>query len=218
MSSFVKHKQAYFDELLQVIHDTIWLVDPLGGRKDQMLSVMMGRPLAVVQAELGITFDGPLYHDQALAKMWVPQTPAESRCAGPRAMEADQRQRSPITSLSIPVRLGNVALRSEGLLGYFVDNNFDALFVTHLPADLQQPYSYIQPIYDPIEHKSSYISLPLNGKKVTVTMIIDPRGAVHAATGLLPVKEIALPVHPLEQFLRNLRLQFRAGPLLSNGE
>ena len=50
ITSIAGQSTGTFNDLLQVIDETLWMVDPLGGRKDQMLSALIGRPLAVVQA------------------------------------------------------------------------------------------------------------------------------------------------------------------------
>lgn len=58
VSSIANQSAAVFDDLTNVVDETLWMVDPLGGRKDQFLSVLIGRPLAVVQAELKLEMFG----------------------------------------------------------------------------------------------------------------------------------------------------------------
>ena len=41
-----------FADVLEAIDEALWNVDPRGARKDQALSVLVGRPLAIVRAEL----------------------------------------------------------------------------------------------------------------------------------------------------------------------
>lgn len=45
-------------------------------------------------------------------------------------------------------------------------------------------------------------------------MLIDPRGVVHATTGLLPVKSIAVPPEHYQPAMDSLRSVFKTGPLL----
>jgi hypothetical protein len=54
-----------FANLLQAIDSTLWAVDPLGGRTDQSLSVLVGRPLGLVRARLKLTADGEVPQDES---------------------------------------------------------------------------------------------------------------------------------------------------------
>ena len=46
-------------------------------------------------------------------------------------------------------------------------------------------------------------------------MLLDPRGKVHAYTGILPVTSSALPAHVVEDFIKQLKVTFRAGPVIA---
>lgn len=54
-----------FANFLDTIDSTLWAVDPLGGRTDQSLSVLVGRPLALVRASYLLTTDGEIPNDQS---------------------------------------------------------------------------------------------------------------------------------------------------------
>lgn len=54
-----------FANFLQAVDETLWTIDPLGGRTDQNLSVLVGRPLALVRARLKLVTDGPPAVDQS---------------------------------------------------------------------------------------------------------------------------------------------------------
>lgn len=204
VQSFAGQEKSDFADLLQTLDETLWLIDPLGGRKDQMQSVMMGRPLAVVQAALQLVLNGQPYWDQP---HW--DYPTATQTTPPT-------NNGGITGLSVKVRLGNPLLTSEGLLGYFAGQDFTHFYSAHVPVELQD-HTYIQPITP-----ATYLSLTVDDPSAqppraptTVTMIVDPRGSVHAITGILPVKRVALPPYAVETFLRNLQMRFRAGPLMA---
>ena len=51
-----------------------------------------------------------------------------------------------------------------------------------------------------------------------LTLIIDPRGGVHATSGILPRKKIELLREHVATALENMSVTFRVGPILSNPE
>ena len=50
---------------------------------------------------------------------------------------------------------------------------------------------------------------------VRLTMLVDPRGSVHAFSGLLPVVTVPIPSQFVTPALKNIYYTFRAGPLLT---
>jgi hypothetical protein len=49
-----------------------------------------------------------------------------------------------------------------------------------------------------------------------LTMLVDPRGAVHAATGVLPAKAIHIPPDQYAEALRSLSITFLSAPILTS--
>ncbi len=48
-----------------------------------------------------------------------------------------------------------------------------------------------------------------------LTMLVDPRGVVHATCGILPTKAIGIPADQYDRALRSLQINFRSGPILT---
>ena len=48
-----------------------------------------------------------------------------------------------------------------------------------------------------------------------LTMLVDPRGVVHATCGILPTKAIGIPADHYDKALRSLQITFRSGPILT---
>ena len=132
-----------------------------------------------------------------------------------------------------PVRLGDAALRDDGLIAYFADppssataggpaaaaTGFDRMAVVRPPGTYQPGYLIdaadpdAQPRLSLIDDSVAAPS-PERGQVVRLTMLVDPRGGVHAFTGLLPVETLTLPPELYMPALRALAYRFRAGPLL----
>lgn len=183
---------AGFRNFLSVVDETLWTVDPLGGRADQNLSVLIGRPLALVRARLGLELDGLPWKNQS----W-------------RDTMLDRGIN--LQSLSFPVRLGSLSLFDDGMMGYFRDVDYTTFNSVHLPEghDLASG-SYLKQV-----SPGNFIDLSFDDTFEEVTMILDPRGDIHAFTGVLPHKEICLPNEFVEGPMSAFQLTFRAGPLVS---
>ncbi|MEJ2169564.1 MAG: hypothetical protein P8X90_29010 [Desulfobacterales bacterium] len=187
-----------FADLLTVIDATLWTVDPMGERDNQNLSVLIGRPLALVRAKLYFELAGPPACDQS----W---------------QQTNQRRHCEFFQAQFPVNLGNFQLRDDGLLGYFTESNFSEFRSVFLPRELkarQPPYV----IQEDIRLPFNYPNQP-NGPGAYVTavvyLLVDPRGGIHAQTGLFPNKKIVVPAVYVDHALQAMDVTFRTGPLLT---
>ena len=211
VSSIWKQSTSVFEDLLTVIDETLWMVDPLGGRKDQYLSVLIGRPLAVVQTQIQLSLLGePLYN-----QLW--DTMATSDQSKPPNLTWT-KQIGEVENISFPVRLGSLELRNDGLLGYFLTqgtNSYSTFYTVHTSPEIPGSDTYIKPIVNNNQYQGD-ISLQCNGASITVTLLMDPRGCFHAYTGILPVKKTDLPAHLIENFIRQMKVTFQTGPIIAD--
>lgn len=179
---------------MNVIDETLWTVDPLGERGDQNLSVLIGRPLVVVRLKLQLTLEGDLYYNQG----W-----------GDTFKQNDGN----IKNLPYNIRLGSVAIRQDGLLGYYADDQCSVFNSVHYPEGIIQaspPYVKL------IGKDNNYLSLNPCGNAIYLTLVFDPRGTIHASTGFLPVKEITLPHRFTNQAMKKMELVFQVESLFTD--
>jgi hypothetical protein len=213
VASIAGQPRDVIDSLLTGIDETLWMVDPLGGRKDQFLSVLIGRPLAVVQATVGLARFG----EPAFNQLW--DYMAEPSPSPPPAYRW-RRETGTIGDLAFPVRLGELELREDGLLGYWLPaGGYTRFYAPHLPGRATAGDGYIQPIVVPTSDGSvAYrggIELRCDGDNITTTLLVDPRGAVHAYTGILPVASAALPPDLVDDLIKRLVVTFSTGPMIT---
>lgn len=213
VSSLVDQTSAVFGDFLTVVDETLWTVDPLGGRKDQMLSALIGRPLAVAQASLSLALDGPPARNQIFDKMAAGSGTTKDRHGNTMATPPwkPSQDNGEILDVTFPVQLGNLELRNDGLLGYYQGGDYSAFNTLHYPADISEGDSYIRQV-----SKSNRLNLKFDGSAQTVTLILDPRGVVHACTGILPTISASVPQYQLENFMSQLQVTFRAGPVIGD--
>ena len=184
-------------DFLQAVDESLWTVDPLGGRADTFLSVLIGRPLAVARAALSLELQAEPWRDMAWPYTFTNPPPL-------------------LVGYQFPVRLGDLGYRQDGLIGYFKDG-FGQFNCIHLPQRRpgEPPLSgYLHPIA-----QGNYVEAGFGpagrGPAVPLTLIMDPRAGVHAQCALVPVVEARLPAQWVDDALAGLAVTFRAGPVLA---
>jgi hypothetical protein len=187
-----------FSDFLEAVDETLWTVDPLGNRGDSFLSVLIGRPLAVVTASLSYELEAEPWRNAD----W-PYT-------------FDPRPDPLFLKYKFPVRLGDLGYRQDGLIGYFLNGDYSHFNSIHTPepeAGDPPPSGYLKQIA-----VGNYIDLGFAAKgpgtPATLTMIMDPRGSVHSQCGILPVKEVSLLSDWVDSALAKIAVTFRTGPML----
>ena len=173
------------------------MVDPLGNRDDQALSVLIGRPIAVVRAKLQLRLNGNPAYNQSWGATF-------------------QDQAAELSELNFQVRLGSLELRHDGLMGYYLGDTYTKFNSVHYPEGLTPATpAYIAQI----GKDANYLTLQFNENSTAfITLLLDPRGGVHASTGILPVKDVLLPPEYFEAALARMEVTFRTGPLLLEPE
>jgi hypothetical protein len=194
----LKDKSAIeFSALKSAIDSTLWTTDPLGNRTDQNLSALIGRPLALVRTRLQFLLEGR----------------SIKSCDWPKFLK-DNPNIPPYTSSTFSIRMGDQDTREDGVIGYFEDKKYTVFNSVVKPLKGQDFVKQIGPVGST---NGNYIHLPFDGKtNKLITLLVDPRGAIHATTGILPVKEIQLPVQFVNKPLTAMEITFSVGPLLSS--
>jgi hypothetical protein len=178
---------AAFQDFLDVIDSTLWTVNPWEGGYDQNLSVLIGRPLAMVRARLEYQLFGQPVYDQSWASTGKQITLGYEK-------------------VNFPVKLGSLQLSNDGLLGYFLENDY-------------QRFSAVHPLLSPRSNYIAYENVQINFGSQTqafVSMVLDPRGVVHAANGIMPVREVQLAPGFIDGPLSRMEVTFRTGPLMTD--
>lgn len=216
---------AGLSDLLLTIDETLWTIEPGSTRTDQDLAVLVGRPLAVVRAELSLVLRGlPVVSQDWWNTFAVDPAKLPHPADQPVALAAVD---GGVGELTWSVRLGDAGLRDDGLIGYFVDDPFKPadtwtrLMATSPPAAVKSGY-----VAQPGTAGTPYVRLRFVDDTVTtldpaqleaarLTLLVDPRASVHAFTGLLPVTSLQVPSWYTSTALRAMSYLFRAGPILT---
>lgn len=183
-----------FAAFLHAIDETLWTTLPLGAAFNQDLAALMGRPLALVRARLQFELNGPPYLDPSWQYTIPPFPPPLS-----------------VVGYEFAIELGNVAQLEDGLIGYFGSDDYTRFNVTHSAGAESGEYLW------PIGVKNNYIYLPFDAKSAEyVSMLVDPRAAVHARTGILPTLTLALAPQWTTAALAAMNVTFRVDGILTD--
>ena len=184
-----------FNNLYEVIDQTLWGIDPLGGRNDKHLAMLAGRPLALARCSVSYQLMGPPSYNYSWQYVCSKYTPE-------------------FTNFMFPIRLGESNLRGDGLIGYFEKDDYSTFNCVSLPYDAIQHANnpYVKEI-----KKGNFIykNFGKNNQEL-LTILFDPSAVVHATSSILPVATLTLPDKFIEPALKAMNLYFRVGPILSN--
>ena len=191
---------SFLDDFLTALDQALARIEPESFAAHQDLALLMGRPLAVVRASLDLQLrDLPAFHH------------------GWNEFRADLRRNfrdhAGVPEVRFPVRLGEYGQLNDGLAGYWREANGayegDCFYAP-------QSESIGHPLVKTHADDPMTVFQTLSGAAQTFTMLVDPRGAVHATCGILPTKDIRIPPDQYAAALQAIDVTFLTAPVLSS--
>jgi hypothetical protein len=214
-------------DLLDAIDSSLWRIDPFGEQEGN-LAVLLGRPLAVVRAAVALSLHGSPVYDQAWGETgtwymdngrYVPRPP-------------------PYVSTPFRVRVGDLAHPTNGVLGYFQDDDYARFFAVYgagaqtaaLRRALQtgrlrqgqalrllHAGAAADPGFgDGYVRRDHLVQVAPDGKRAMLTLLMEPRGVIPTVAGSLPAATATLAPGPVAEALRAMKTTFRVGPVLAD--
>lgn len=198
----------FFADFMAAVDSVNGFVEPQEMSSNNDLAVLIGRPVALVQAALALELKGTPHYNQSMSVLKL--DPATNPLA---------ETENGFTGIDFPVVLGNLQDLNDGLVGYFKAGGADyelARFYTRgAPAGASSGVQV--PAQDTVTLKPwPGVANPLAATAAEkLLMLVDPRAAIHATTGILPTKSIAIPSDMYASTLRTLEMTFLTAPVLS---
>jgi hypothetical protein len=129
----------------------------------------------------------------------------------------DPREPPANDTTAVPVKLGTLAHQQDGLLAYFVGDDFTRVFIVD-PAVSELATSIGHGTIDSpyVSQSGSFFVNP--GIEVPLTLLMMPGSDVHVTTGLLPQKSVGLLREWTAPALTRLSPALRFGPVLRDGD
>lgn len=189
---------SYLKEFMLANDLTFTLVQPENFKQNGSNAVLMGSPIAVAQARLDMETDGlPAY-----SQSW-------------EALENEVKNDAPktdygFTKVKFPVRLGAMEQVNDGMLGYFKDDDFERYYALHTGKSIENKHVTVP------GETNILLTVDKEGSAQLVTILFDPRGGIHATSGVFPVKEINLPPDMYADALESLEMAFLTTPVLAS--
>lgn len=190
----------FLSAFLAAVESALENIDPEGYAQHADLALLMGRPIAVVRARLDLELQG----EPAVHQAW-------------NSFRLDLRRRTRdtdgFTRVAFPVRVGEFRQFNDGLVGYWVEPTGDAATL----VDFVAPQGTISgdPRVRTHADDPAPLSLAIDDPPMNLTILLDPRGKVHATTGILPVKAIDVPPAQYAEALGAIEVVFLSTPVVT---
>ncbi len=197
---------AFLQDMMTAIANSDQFIDPASHAQNASLSVLVGRPLALTRAILGLDTAGNILPLNQENSVWTNDV---------NNMNANYIDRMSTSSSSLgdvvfPIRLGDLINLDDGLVGYLIESTnampYDTFYAPTATAN--QPNGVEVPAFDTLQKQ-------LNETPDTLTLLVDPRANVHATVGVLPVEELGIPVDQYSAGMQNLQMTFFTMPVLN---
>ncbi|MGH8222612.1 MAG: hypothetical protein ACREQZ_06530 [Woeseiaceae bacterium] len=176
--------QAFLELIDLVLRKTDGRLPP----EDAAMTVLLGRPLALVRASVALELQGlPAGYWNTHQTAWKFETEGFEK-------------------VQVPVRLGGMRVPADGLVGYLTANNVQSFFACQQAIRRVSSSSRIQ--YDGV------VPIAASDPPVSLTLLMDVSAKVHASTGILPRCVLDLPSEVSKQATLLEEVYFSAAPVL----
>ena len=211
--------ESALSAFLRAIDTTLWTVDTFAHFGSEHIAGLVGRPIAVVRATLRLEIQDDLNQ--------LTFASDDQRAARAQAYKD-------LADRAFPVRLGELTRSDDGLLGFFVDDDYSQFHVVDKVVrdsafdarrgrgQLAQYGTTLQvPDIKPITHPYVFAEDEIRvrpGQVVRLTLLMHPAGRVHLTSGILPRKSLQLVRDWVHPGLSVMAPSVRVGPVLVDPE
>lgn len=196
------------EDLMGTIENSGQYINPSSYPQDTSLAVLVGRPLAITRAVLGLETAGnvlPVSQADTDPNDPFPQDVAANRTKYRDRMAASNAQ---LTDVNFPVRLGDLANINDGLVCFLPESTEEQPY-----TDIYSPAAVGSGANHVLQPLSTTTQLQLNAPAISYTFLIDPRAPIHATTGILPVQELQIPEDQYQEAMNSLAMLFFTHPV-----
>jgi hypothetical protein len=196
----------FLDDFIVALDSAVKNIEPENFAQHQDLALLMGRPLALVRASVNLELKGlPASHQG-----WN-----EFR----KDMQREGRDDNGFSRVRFPIRIGEYMQFNDGTVGYWRekrDGSYedDVFFAPQSDAEVKFKGEHLK------THKTNPEAMvflqTVESEPQILSLLIDPRGLVHATTGILPVKAIHIPPDQYAAALQDIEITFLSTPILTD--
>ncbi|MBE9137938.1 hypothetical protein IQ254_12165 [Nodosilinea sp. LEGE 07088] len=200
------------------LNDALNNIDPENFAQNQSLALLMGRPIAVVRAAVNLELQGL----PAINQDWI-----VFRQDMQQMRSLEQRDTDDLTEVKVPIRIGEYRQLNDGVIGYWkeqpsADGGYeyenDIFYAQQSKlneSDKIETQAIDRDTNPDVEEGPINIIQSISSPPQLLTMLVDPRGSVHATAGILPSKVITIPPEQYAEALANIKVTFSTTPILT---
>ena len=186
-----------YNGLLNVMRQAQSFTQIGGLQSDKGLAILIGQPLVLVRAVIRLDLQGSptvALDSGSLCgsiKDFLKYDPNNNdpKIEPGREYNINDRFNGKFTDIDIPVMLGDLTQFNDGLVGYFINDDWQTFYS---PASTESSGRVQQALFETLQLTPNYEGQAEAVKEIQLTMIVDPRAAIHATTGILPVKQLRI--------------------------
>lgn len=200
------------------LNDALNHIDPENFAQNQSLALLMGRPIAVVRAAVNLELQGlpAINQDWTVFRQDMQQMRSH-----------EERDTDDLTEVKVPIRIGEYQQLNDGVIGYWKEQplaeggyEYEGNIFYAQQSDLNESdkieTQFIDEDTNPgVEEGPINIIQSISSPPQQLTMLVDPRGSVHATAGILPSKVITIPSEQYAEALANIKVTFLTTPILT---
>ncbi|MBP8002438.1 MAG: hypothetical protein KA338_24540 [Chloroflexi bacterium] len=193
---------TFIEAFGETVETALENINPETFQSQEALSLLMSRPVALVQLQVSFELQHPPATNQSLA-------------AFAHEVEGGDRQTEGFEQVLLPLRMGEHQRFNDGVIGFWVEDEAGDYQgdVFHAPQSHWLKEAGLDIYRD--QSGDQNLGLSLAGEPLNLVLLLDPRGRVHATSGLLPVKEIGLPADEYAAALNRIEINFLTAPILT---
>jgi hypothetical protein len=198
---------AFLSDFISAVDNALENIEPENFAQHQDIALLMGRPLALVRASLNLELQGP----PAVHQGWN-----EFR----QDMKRATRDDNGFSRVRFPIRVGDYKQFNDGTVGFWKElcngedrcYEGDVFYAPQSDADAEIKDSHLK------SHRTDPMTIlqSASSEPQILSLLLDPRGLVHATSGVLPAKAINIPPDQYAAALRAIEITFLSTPVLTD--
>ncbi|MFN0014364.1 MAG: hypothetical protein ACKVU2_07425 [Saprospiraceae bacterium] len=204
----LRQSGIFIEKFMDGTNDVLRTIEPESFEQQQALALLMGRPMAVVRANIDLELKGVAAVHHGWGAFY------RDRNDGTFERETDRYM-----EVRFPIRIGAVGQLNDGLVGYWLEQQTGEFngdfYLNNFVAPNAAPVNinYLDDRVTPISQ-----SLDPDDPDQTVCILLDPRATVHAFSGILPTKVLDIPAEQYLAALQAIDITFLTTPTLTPAE
>ncbi|MDJ0510205.1 MAG: hypothetical protein QNJ64_13260 [Crocosphaera sp.] len=213
--------EKFIDNFLITLNNALENIDPESFAQNQSLALLLGRPIAVVRASVNLELEGipAINQDWHIFRQEMQQL-----------IPLTQRNNDNFVNVDFPIRIGEYQQLNDGVIGYWKETvepeneggygYENEIFYAQQSDSNESRYIETQ-FFNPNNIPGMSEESPINimqsiaSPGQQLTLLVDPRGCIHATSGILPSKVLTIPPEQYVDVLSSIEVTFLTSPIIS---